>query len=52
MWTIKLKASDEQTRKKYLTDTNSRMLVTREKRVVKSKGGQEYGDGKRFDFGW
>ena len=54
---VKLKAINEQikTNKQKLTDTHNSVVVTRGKGsqgVVKVKGGQIYGDGRRFDFGW
>ena len=55
MWDIKLKATNEQDKQK-LKDTDHSLVVTREKEVeeevYKSKGGQIYGDRRRFDFGW
>ena len=55
MWSIKLKAPNEQTEenKQKLIDIDISMPVTRRKGELRvSKGGQIYSDKRRFGFGW
>ena len=54
MWDIKLEATDEQagqTIGNSQTQTTVQWLPEGRAWVVKGKGGQEYGNGKRFDSG-
>ena len=55
MWDIKLKATNEQTNKQKLTDTDDSMVVARGKggvrEVEEGKGGHIRGDRRRFGFG-
>ena len=46
---------NKQEKKQKLTGTDNSMVVTRRKGVggiIKDKGGQLFGDGRRLDFGW
>ena len=57
MWDVQLKANNKQTRKsngQKLIDTDNGVVVTSGVGiwVVKDKGGQIYGEGRGFDFGW
>ena len=50
MWAINLKVTTEQT--KIHRHRQQYGGYQSEGAVVKSKGGQIYGDGRRFNFGW
>ena len=58
MWDIKLKATNKQTNNKTKNNSQTQAVVWQlregvwKDRVVKGKGGQIYGDRKRWDFGW
>ena len=55
LWDIKLKATNQQTRKtNKFKDTDNSMVVTRKKGggVLKGEGTQIYGDRRGFDLGW
>ena len=55
MWDIKLTITNEQRQKKkqkFIDKDNSMVGKGGGKEVIKDKGGQMYGDRRRFYFGW
>ena len=53
MWDIKLKATNEQTKKQELIDTDNSMSFTKRKGVIGSKGERQSNIWLwRFELGW